>query len=348
MRSGAPRPALDRDTVQHARPSYRQSLLSLLVFGAAAVAVIRFYQPPANFLRPILARTAVAQMPVAVPSADAFGRSGDVKVRFALPGDEVQYPLELQGDPSALSYQWVRLSDSLSAEPARPLVGARFVAPAAAGFYQLALVRGASRRVVDGMTLAVLVPFSRKLGTSLNGFRIGTYVAERLGGDRERPDGFVEIEQHDVDLPLTTHLRLADFIARDGQDTWPRYAALNPRLLDKLELVIAQVAALRGGGDLRLAVDVHSGYRTPAYNRRVKRAARDSRHQYGDAADVTIDADGDGRITSTDSRIISQAVEAVERAHPDLAGGLGVYTSRRYPQPYVHIDARGHRARWRG
>jgi hypothetical protein len=42
------------------------------------------------------------------------------------------------------------------------------------------------------------------------------------------------------------------------------------------------------------------------------------------------------------------AVEAVERSHPDLAGGLGVYTSRRYATPYVHIDARGHKSRWRG
>lgn len=336
----------DRRMEPAVRPRRQQSVLPLLVCGAAAAGFLRFYEPPENLLTPVGA--IAPAMPVAVPSADAYGRSGDVKVRFALPGETVQYPLELQGDPSNLSYQWVRLADSVSADSLLPLSGARFLAPAVAGFYQLALVRGAERRFVDGMTLAVLVPFSQKSGTSLNGFRIGTYVAERLGGGRERPAGFVEIAKHDVDLPLTTHLRLADFITRDGQDTWPRYAALNPRLLDKLELVIAQVAALRGGGELRLSVDVHSGYRTPAYNRSVRRAARDSRHQYGDAADVTIDADGDGRITRADSRIVTQAVEAVERAHPDLAGGLGVYTSRRYPQPYVHIDARGRRARWRG
>jgi hypothetical protein len=29
-------------------------------------------------------------------------------------------------------------------------------------------------------------------------------------------------------------------------------------------------------------------------------------------------------------------------------GGLGLYTSRRYRTPYVHIDARGKRSRWQG
>jgi hypothetical protein len=43
-----------------------------------------------------------------------------------------------------------------------------------------------------------------------------------------------------------------------------------------------------------------------------------------------------------------KAVEAVEARHPDLMGGLGLYTIRRYSTPYVHIDARGTRARWHG
>jgi uncharacterized protein YcbK (DUF882 family) len=97
-----------------------------------------------------------------------------------------------------------------------------------------------------------------------------------------------------------------------------------------------------------MAVDVHSGFRSPSHNARVPRAASDSRHQYGDAADVTIDADGDGKITMTDELLVMLAVERVEDANPDLVGGLGLYTSRRYSSPYVHIDARGKRSRWKG
>ena len=126
---------------------------------------------------------------------------------------------------------------------------------------------------------------------------------------------------------------------------WPKYVALNPRLLDKLELIFADL-----GGRVRpgLAVDMHSGFRSPSHNSRVERAARDSRHQYGDAADLAVDADGDGRITMTDELLVMLAVERVESAHPDLVGGLGLYTSRRYRTPYVHIDARGKRTRWQG
>ena len=66
-----------------------------------------------------------------------------------------------------------------------------------------------------------------------------------------------------------------------------------------------------------------------------------------DAQDV-VDANGNGKIDRTDHRLVVAAVEAVERSHPDLVGGLGIYTSRRYSTPYVHIDARGKRSRWRG
>ena len=97
-----------------------------------------------------------------------------------------------------------------------------------------------------------------------------------------------------------------------------------------------------------MAFDVHSGFRTPAHNAGVWRAARDSRHQYGDAADVAIDANGDGRVTLADELLVARAVDQVEDEHPDLVGGLGLYTSGRYRTPYVHIDTRGKRSRWKG
>ncbi|GAC1657778.1 MAG: hypothetical protein NVS4B3_24680 [Gemmatimonadaceae bacterium] len=270
---------------------------------------------------------------------------------FTLPGSDVSYPLKIRDDPSLLHYEWVsavggeRLGDRL------PLGGASFVAPATPGFYRLALVKNGARRVVEGLTVAVLVPFSEKLGATLNGYRIGTYLSERApSGQQEPPAGFVEVGPRAVDLPLTTHLRVADFITHDGQaDAWPKYAAVDPRLLNKLEFVIAHLGATSGGSTGVLPrVVVHSGFRAPEYNRTVRRAARDSRHQYGDAADVTIDADGDGRVTARDARLVAEAVDVVERDHPELVGGVGVYTSRRYRTPYVHIDARGRRARWRG
>ena len=213
------------------------------------------------------------------------------------------YPVELRGDPAELAYAWIPFADTGSdsgAACASPRVRSRRASRrrAQAGFYRLALVKGSERVLVDGPALSVMVPFSAKLGSTLNGYRIGTYLAERLGARTEEPapPGFVEIDEDKLDLPLTKHLRLSDFVTHDNQESWPRYAALDARLLDKIELVVAEIGRLSGkGDDAPFELDVHSGFRTPLHNRRVKRAARDSRHQYGDAADIAIDSNGDGK-----------------------------------------------------
>jgi uncharacterized protein YcbK (DUF882 family) len=105
-------------------------------------------------------------------------------------------------------------------------------------------------------------------------------------------------------------------------------------------------------------MSVMSGFRTPQYNQRGVGAggrAQNSRHQYGDAADVFVDnnrdgqmddLDGDGRITTSDARLLARFVERVEARHPDLVGGVGIYRATSAHGPFVHVDVRGVRARW--
>ena len=325
---------------------------TLATFAAAALAIIEFSHPAEPAPTAPFAAVAAAHL-IAGPSLDAFGDSRAVRVRFSLPGVAVEFPLQVSGDLSALTYEWVRGRDSAGGDVARPITGATFIAPTAPGFYHLAVVRRGERQIIGEPTLAVLVPFTEKVGGSLHGYHIGMYLAERLG-HHDHPAGFLEVRPADVDLRVSTHLRLGDFITHDAQNgVWPKYVALNPRLLDKLELVLAKIgsgARFSQAVEARqhVAFDVHSGFRTPAHNGGVRRSARDSRHEYGDAADVAIDADGDGRITLKDEVLVARAVDQVEDEHPDLVGGLGLYTSRRYRTPYVHIDARGRRSRWKG
>ena len=344
--------SVDRRATREKRArNERAGWLGVAACLSAALGVVELRQPATTLLVKPFEHLAIAHAFSAAPSADAYGRSGEVRLRVALPGEAVEYPLEVAGDPSGLQYSWVRPGSETLVEATRTLGGADVVAPSAPGMYHLALIRDGNRRVVVGVTVAVLVPFHQKLGASLNGYRIGTYLAERLGGQHHAPEGFMEVRESDLQLSVTTHLRLADFIMHDGQSDWPRYVALDPKLLDKLELVFAEVKRFRDepqDSARSLALDIHSGFRTPLYNRGVKRSARDSRHQYGDAADVAVDANFDGRYTAADSRLVALAVEMVEKDHPDLSGGMGIYTSRRYRTPYVHIDARGKRARWRG
>ena len=346
------RPALAPSTSPRRKAARRAIWASRTLFGAAALGAMQFVHAPD------MPRAPFAQFigPTAWASNDAFGASREVKLRFTLPGRRVEFPLAVADDPRGLQYEWVPATGSVPATQPLPLAGA-MVAPTRPGFYQLLLLHRSiqdstvieSERVFEP-TLAVMVPFAEKSAGVLNGYKIGTYLAERFGGDNDAPDGFIEVQSGDVQLSVSKHFHLGDFLTHDTQaEVWPKYVALNPRLLDKLELVVAEVAKMRGvSPDSMVALDVHSGFRTPAHNAQVERAARDSRHQYGDAADVVIDADGDGKITRADSRIVVSAVDSVEELHPDLVGGLGVYTSDRYRTPYVHIDARGHRSRWRG
>ena len=325
------------------RAGLRARVATAAVACAAALAVLQFHRPP-EALRP----KPFAALFGAVAAPDAFGASGEVRVRFAMPGETVRFPLAVHGDPAALVYRWVSVAPAAAGDSARPLSAGALVAPREPGFYHLAVERGGERQIVPDVSLAVLTPFEAKANGLLDGYRIGTYLAERVarGG---RPEGFIKVTQETAALPLSKHFRVGDFLSRDGQRQWPRYAAVDPRLIDKLELVIAEVARAKGNPDsVRVRVNVNAAFRSPSYNSKVARAAKDSRHQQGDAADVAIDADFDGVLTRNDSRLVAAAVERVERAHPHLVGGLGLYLSKRYAHSYVHIDARGRRARWNG
>src|SRR4029079_14012790 len=92
------------------------------------------------------------------------------------------------------------------------------------------------------------------------------------------------------------HFRLSDFLTHDQQGVWPKYLVLRAPLVDKLELVIAQ---LESRGIHVTHMQVMSGFRTPLYNARAgERGGRSkiSRHMYGDAADVFVDNDRGGRM----------------------------------------------------
>ena len=208
----------------------------------------------------------------------------------------------------------------------------------------------------DSFTLLVLRPFVEKRGEVLRGYRLGRWPAERWLMRRNyfNPDGFVEVFPSHVGIPLSTHFRLGDFLTRDQEDVWPKYVVLEEKLIDKLELVLQDLVSRGVRAD---RVVVLSGFRAPYYNeRRIKEgAARASRHQYGDAADILLDADGDGRMDDLtgDGRVdlsdivpISEAVERVERRYPELAGGLGTYAAMGPSGPFAHVDVRGTSARW--
>lgn len=225
---------------------------------------------------------------------------------------------------------------------------------AGAGFARVPAVWSIADSASGGLFHFIeLIPFAEKRDGRVGAYAVGRFPGERRATRHPEwglPQGFISLTPEMLTLPVSTHLTLGDFASlRDQRDVWPRALVLDLRLVDKLELILA---ALRDSGFAAPRFKVTSGFRTPSVTLRNARTAQapDSRHQFGDAADVIVDADGDGRMDDltgdgrvdlADARYLVRVILAVEAAHPDLVGGIGVYRG-----PFVHVDARGERARW--
>ena len=200
-----------------------------------------------------------------------------------------------------------------------------------------------------------LVPFSAKVNGRIGSYRLGAWPYEKRDGSNPtyaNPRGFVEVTRENFSTHLSEHFMLGQFISKDQLSIWPKYVVLQSRLLDKLELTIDELAA---EGHPLHGLHVMSGFRTPRYNAPgVGEGGRSaiSRHMYGDAADVypddarLEDLNGDGKVDIQDARILARAVELVEKKYPALIGGIGIYPATSAHPPFVHIDARGYKARW--
>jgi hypothetical protein len=213
-------------------------------------------------------------------------------------------------------------------------------------------------RPASTINVITLVPLSAKKSGRIGSYSIGSWPYESGGAPKpiyEPPVGLVKVTPENLDLHLSEHIQLRDFITKGQEGVWPKYIALQPRVLDKVELTIQE---LKRSGHPVKDIFVVSAFRTPSYNADggdpSGRAAL-SRHMYGDAMDIAVDNDGngrmddlngDGRITVADAHVIGEAAERVEQAHPELVGGIGIYAPTGAHSGFVHIDTRGYRARW--
>ena len=233
------------------------------------------------------------------------------------------------------------------------------LAPEESGVWTTAIRVGNALKQVTDFSVITLTPISERRRGRIGLYYIGTWPTER--GRRRpgyvTPSGFIEVTPENQDTPVSDHFALGDFLTHDQQTIWPKYLVLDLRLVDKLELVLRD---LEENGYATNGVHVMSGFRTPQYNvggGDPRGRATFSRHMYGDASDIFIDNDGngwmddlnhDGKVDIRDAGAILAAVDRVEREHPGLVGGAGVYPAESGHGPFIHIDVRGYRARWVG
>lgn len=272
------------------------------------------------------------------------GESGEVRFAPVLPGEAVA---EQTGGAAIVP-------EGGSARP-------DFSAPEGSGIYKFAVEMNKVTRAIDDISIVTLVPISKKRGGRIGPYYLGSWPWEGGGTPRSEryaaPSGFIEVTQKNQDFFVSEHFRLRDFLTKDQRNVWPKYLLLDPKLIDKLELTIQELE--RRGVKVE-AMHVMSGFRTPQYNHtggNTAGRANLSRHMYGDAADVYVDNNrdgrpdditGDGRVDTRDAELFGQAAEVVEKSHRSLIGGIGVYPACCGHGPFTHIDVRGFRARWRG
>lgn len=238
-------------------------------------------------------------------------------------------------------------------------------APKGAGIWSVLLSFGKSLKPVANFNVISMLPFSAKQNGRIGLYYIGSWPGEHgVSGPKKAPPGaygnpagFIQVTPQTADTPVSEHFKLRDFLTHDQPNVWPKYLVLQPKLVDKLELILGDLQAR--GFDVH-GVRIMSGFRSPQYNYtggNTAGRANLSRHMYGDASDIYIDNNGDGqmddlnhdgKVSIDDARVILQACERVEAAHPELVGGCGVYTAAPGHGPFIHIDTRGYRARWQG
>lgn len=278
-------------------------------------------------------------------------RPYDVFAVFVLPGETVRFGLD--GDQANGPAPTLEAAQGAVAESGPNMW--TWTAPSGTGLVHLSLADGSAEPAVR-VNAFVMEPVSRVVNGRLNGYPIGTYPAAsgRRGDAYVPPRGFIEVTAETRTAQVSPHFQLGQFVCKEDA-SYPKYLVLNTRLVDKLELILAEVN--RRGFDIP-TFHVMSGYRTPAYNHGLGNVKL-SRHQFGDAADIFVDANNDdvmddlnrdGKHDMGDSRYLYDIIEEMS-AQPVLqayTGGMGYYHSTSSHGPFVHVDARGFRARWVG
>ena len=123
-------------------------------------------------------------------------------------------------------------------------------------------------------------------------------------------------------MKLTENLKRQEFDCKDG-------TKVPAELLPNIQKLAEQLQILRD--HLGESIHKNSGYRSPAYNKRIG-GVKNSQHVLGKAADITC--------KSKTPKQLAAIIEKLITAGTLRFGGMGVYPG------FVHVDIRQGKARW--
>ena len=231
--------------------------------------------------------------------------------------------------------------------------GWQWHAPATPGHYSITFHQSGEQILLQ---VFVLTPFDNTDQDTLQGFPIGNYQQELFRGlsTYSVPKGFIHFTDNLTGIQVSPNFSINQFVSKQKPEHGETFLLVLPAMLIKLE---ALLEAANNRGWRASTLYIMSGFRTPYYNKVIGNTTTTSRHLYGGAADVWIDGDedglmddlnDDGKIDQEDAVTLANLAEslAAEGGRNWPAGGLGIYNATPAHGPFIHIDARGYRARW--
>jgi len=226
-------------------------------------------------------------------------------------------------------------------------------APLKPGIYPLKLKNPAGAVVAD-FSVFVMVPSNTVREGVMNQYQIGFYPDTPLKGNPIYipPKGFIEVTKDNEDTRVSPNFRINQFLTKQ-KSGYPKYLVLDERLVSLLEAIGAHLEPRGWDAD---DIFIMSGYRTPYYNKQLD-DTKYSLHQWGRAADIFLDKDGNGRmddfnkdriISKEDAVALASLLEGLAKTAElsSFIGGIGIYGSTAAHGPFVHVDTRPSRARW--
>ncbi len=271
---------------------------------------------------------------------------------FLTPGEKIE--LKAFSENSQSRFSFVGVSGSFLYRNGNTL---GWQAPDKPGHYKMSVKNINSQYPNSTMKLNIFVlhPFKRQKAGYIGEFRLGSFPA--IPADKTNyykvPKGFLEIRESMLDISLSPHFKLSQFLTNQT-DMTPQYIAIQESLILKLEKLLSEV---NKRGIKAETFKIVSAFRTPYYNKKIGNNTDLSRHVFGDAADIYIDNSGndwmddlnnDGKVNIRDAEVIMDIVIDFDRKteNPALLGGTSSYKTNHVRGPFVHVDTRGFHVIW--
>ncbi|TDO78278.1 peptidase M15-like protein [Halanaerobium saccharolyticum] len=230
-------------------------------------------------------------------------------------------------------------------------------AHAESGYYQATIKEKNNNGPASEIKINVFVlhPRGQKNGQYLENFRIGNYpeIPTDKKDHYKKPDGFWKIDESILDLKITPHFKVAQFLTRQSNQL-PQFIAIQESLLLKLEFFLEEV---NKAGYQAETFGIVSLYRSPYFNKKIGNDTDFSRHLFGDAADIYIDnsgdrwmddLNGDSQSTKADADLLYDLAVKFDQKEEffHLQGGVCSYKGNGVRGPFIHIDTRGFHVSW--